>query len=177
MWKMSPIRCVLSPQNTPPDIHPHRADNQKWMMEGGLFLKNKDDELVKKYTRVSMPPADEPDPMTSPPAHQAEPGKDVPYSTIKEKPGAAVTLDFRLKTGDSENFPYSYLVRMRFDKSGIITLKFSDTKVTITGRNLLGLYDALGAHKVTWIQEGDDRYDERSESEPFISAIKIENGI
>ena len=58
-----------------------------------------------------------------------------------------------------------------------ITLKFSDTKVTITGRNLLGLYDALSVHKVRWIQEGDDRYDERSESEPFISAIKIEKGI
>lgn len=140
-------------------------------------MKDKDHELVKKYTGVSMPPADEPDPMTSPPVRHAEPGKEVPYSTIKEKLGAAVTLDFRFKTGDSENFPYSYLVRMRFDKSGIITLKFSDTKVTITGRNLLGLYDALSVHKVRWIQEGDDRYNERSESEPFISAIKIEKGI
>ena len=140
-------------------------------------MKDKDRQLIEKYTGFSMPPADEPDPMTSPPVRHAEPGKEMPYSIIKEKPGAAVTLDLRKKTGDRETFPYSYLVRMRFDKSGIITLKFSDTKVTVIGRNLLGLYDALSVHKVTWIQEGDDRYDERSESEPFISAIKIENGI
>jgi len=134
-------------------------------------LNNKDKEIVEKYTGISMPQDDEPSPLTDP--AQGEHGS---YSKIEAK-GTAVTLDLRKKTGDRETFPYSYLIRMRFDKSGIITLKFSDTKVTITGRNLTGLYDGLKDYKVPSIQEGDDRYDEASEDETFISCIEIEQPI
>ena len=115
-----------------------------------------------------MPQDDEPFPHPSP--AQAE------YGQI-EAEGTAVTLDLRKKNGDRETFPYSYLVRMQFDKSGIITLKFSDTKVTITGRNLTGLYDKLRDYKVTSIQENDDRYDSASEDDLFISSIEIEQPI
>ena len=137
-------------------------------------MRDSDAELVEKYTRVGAPQDDKP----RRPAHRQEKGEDnPPYAEAGETSGAAVMLDVRLRTGDRETFPYAYLVRMRLDASGIITLKFSDTKVEIRGRNLGGLYDALKSHAAAWIQEGDDLHDETPEEAPFISAIKIADAI
>ena len=137
----------------------------------------KDNELVNKYTSGGMSQDGKPDNVASLGANQQEKTDDRPYSMLSVQQGREVALDLRLSTGDSETFPYSYLVRKKFDRSGTITLKFSDSKVFIKGIRLQELNDALTAQKVTWISEGDESYDELSEEKPFVSSIEIEEAI
>ena len=94
------------------------------------------------------------------------------FSIIPSNAGE-IMLDVRLKMGDCFGMPYSYLMGMAFDASGILTLFFTTHTFTIKGRNLRPVYEGLLRHTVTFIQEENPDYDESPEPETFISAIEV----
>ncbi len=78
----------------------------------------------------------------------------------------ALHLQFRLHTGDTESFPYSWLGQVTHNRSSGIILTFvgdKTFKVTIEGRNLSAVVpekiDLLNSgilrHRVVWLREMD----------------------
>ncbi|MBS0265386.1 MAG: hypothetical protein JSS02_25855 [Planctomycetes bacterium] len=72
----------------------------------------------------------------------------------------AVMLELRHKDGTVTALAYAWLERVDFDPSEGLTLKFSGTKVKITGRNLNGerrpnvrMLAGILRHRVPWVQE------------------------
>ena len=83
-------------------------------------------------------------------------------------------LDVRQKTGDRAALPYAYLTFIHFNKSGDIRLEYSGHTVSIRGRNLGDLYNALLNHRVDYVQEADLQYEDTGEeSDPFIWEIVV----
>jgi hypothetical protein len=78
----------------------------------------------------------------------------------------ALVIEFRLRNGDREYFPYSWLGPWRFDPSVGLLLKFTGDLVTlvlIRGSNLdaapngINLTDrGLQRHRITWVRELDE---------------------
>ena len=96
---------------------------------------------------------------------------------VKER---ALMLDFRLKNGNREAFPYALLERVSYDPSEGLTLFYLGVSVRLRGRNLMrpvtagvSLLDAIHRHRVPWIGEVDEL---RSllKSEEAIVVTKIE---
>jgi hypothetical protein len=97
-----------------------------------------------------------------PPAEAAEEQESVEeerlpsYSVVSADRQRKLMVEFRLLTGNSKARAYSYLVAADFDPSQGIVLDFSADKVTIKGRNLRPLYDALVAQRVAVVRELDE---------------------
>jgi hypothetical protein len=82
------------------------------------------------------------------------------FSTISADRQQKVMLELRFKTDDAEAFPYSYLVRAKFNRSEGILLDFGVAEVRISGRNLRPLYAGLVTQRVAMIPEVDELYAE-----------------
>jgi hypothetical protein len=85
-----------------------------------------------------------------------------------------VMLELRLKTDDAEAFPYSYLVRARFNPSKGIRLDFGVAEVLVLGRNLRPIFLGLVAQRVAVIQEIDDLHAEATLAKDATVVTKIE---
>src|SRR6266851_3168695 len=97
----------------------------------------------------------------------------------------ALAVAFRLKSGDSECYPYSCLVSWRFNPSVGLLLKFSGDVVTlvlIRGSNLDALVNGstnltdrgFQRHRITWVREmQEDELRRAGEGEPTIDGIDI----
>jgi hypothetical protein len=84
-----------------------------------------------------------------------------------------IMLDCRFKDDRRQAFGYAYLSSLGYD-GGLITLLFGETTVTVEGRNLQRLYDALCQHRVPFIQEGLDAEEAlKPEDEPHIERIEV----
>jgi len=84
------------------------------------------------------------------------------FSTISADRQQKVMLELRLKTDDAQAFPYSYLVRARFNPTNGILLDFGVAEARISGLNLRPLYAGLVAQRVAVIQEMDELHAEAS---------------
>ena len=97
-----------------------------------------------------------------------------------------LSVQFRLKSGDSETYAYGCLVSVRFNPSVGILLKFSaadaTTLVPIRGSNLdmpvngvVNLTDSgFPRHRIDWVREMDeDELRKAGEGEPTIDGIAI----
>ncbi len=93
------------------------------------------------------------------------------WSLLRMGRGQEVSLDLRLKTGDCLGLSYAYLVAVQFDPSGRILLWFTSHHVTIEGRGLKPLYDALLRHRVRFVQEEAARLEFLTEGQSFVSKI------
>jgi hypothetical protein len=89
-----------------------------------------------------------------------EESKDKAFSMVSADRLQKVMLELRLKTADADAFPYSYLVRARFNPSKGILLDFGVAEVRISGQNLRPIYAGLVAQRVAFIQEMDEMYAE-----------------
>ena len=63
-----------------------------------------------------------------------------------------VCLDLRLPDGVRKALPYTYFTEMNFDLDTGIEILTSQKRITITGRNLIKLFDHLIAYRVKYIQ-------------------------
>jgi hypothetical protein len=68
---------------------------------------------------------------------------------------APAMLELRLKTGASFALGYAWLARAEFEPGDVITLRFSDTFVTLSGQNLRPVYEAVVGHRARWVWEAD----------------------
>jgi hypothetical protein len=104
----------------------------------------------------------------------AEESKDKAFSMVSADRLQKVMLELRLKTNDADAFPYSYLVRARFNPSTGIHLDFGVAEVRITGENLRPIYAGLVAQRVAFIQEMDELYAEAEGRADGTVVTKIE---
>lgn len=94
-----------------------------------------------------------------------------PYATSNI---GGMMLDVRLNNGDCFGLPYSYFMAMSFDAPGTVVLYFATHTVTIEGRNLRSIYDALLRQSVDFIQEDKPESGAPDETGTFISLIEVE---
>lgn len=98
----------------------------------------------------------------------------------------ALTLEFRLRTGNTESFPYSWLGPVSFNPSAGLLLKFTGDLVylcLIRGSNLdavppprtVNLTDrGINRHRVVWVREMDeDEIRRAGEGEATIDQILL----
>ena len=102
---------------------------------------------------------------------KSTPSRGQPWEIVTEEP-LPINLQVRYRTGDGCFLPYAYLVFCHYDRGGTIELHFSSRIVRIEGRNLDGLYAALGKHSVSFVQEGDHA-ENTPEAEPLISQVNV----
>lgn len=80
-------------------------------------------------------------------------------------------VDFRGHDGTRFAIPYTRLHAVTYDGLREIVLEYDHYRVTIQGRNLTPLYHGLVRQQVEYVRE--ERYDDRSEAEPFVDAIRV----
>jgi hypothetical protein len=137
--------------------------------------------LVKGGSRAmqSLPPARSNQPQ------DADEGACRAFGYRRGLTDTALSVQFRLKNGDTETYSYGCLVSVRFNPSVGILLKFSADVVTlvlIRGSNLdmpvggvVNLTDSgFPRHRIDWIREMDeDEIRKAGEGEPTIDGIDI----
>jgi hypothetical protein len=96
------------------------------------------------------------------------------FSTMSADRQQKVMLELRFKTDDAEAFPYSYLVRARFNPSNGILLDFGVAEVRISGLNLRPLYAGLVTQRVAMIPEVDELHAEATLAKDATIVTRIE---
>lgn len=84
----------------------------------------------------------------------------------------ALMLDLVQRDGTRTALSYSYLVSIRFEAGGALTLEFVGHTVTISGRNLEPVYIALKGHTAQRIAESASEFDD-GKAEVFVETIDI----
>lgn len=82
-------------------------------------------------------------------------------------------LDIVFKNGDRVALPYHYLVRARIRGQATIELEFTNCTVTITGRNLMVLFQQLIAHSARRIWESKHQFDEGKKD--WVKSVEVKD--
>jgi hypothetical protein len=82
-------------------------------------------------------------------------------------------LDLRLSKGTRKALPYAYFTEINFDAEAGIEIITSGKKVTIIGRNLAQLFEALIGYRVRYVQ-ANISHDTLDEDGLFVKDICIE---
>ncbi len=85
--------------------------------------------------------------------------------------GLTFSLDY--KNGNRDAFPYAYVMRFGYDASGSILIEMPEITVTLRGRNLAALFEALLDHTVRSITEADVIYETVAAGETLVSHIEV----
>lgn len=88
--------------------------------------------------------------------------------------GFGSRIGFRFVDGGMKSLPYSHLVETAFDPTAGIILEFVGHRVTITGRNLVALYDALEDEEVGEIVEQHANDMSLAEGDLYVARITWE---
>ena len=83
-------------------------------------------------------------------------------------------LDLVQKSGDRTGLPYAYLVSVKLVGNASIELLFTETKVTIGGRNLATLYQHLLAQTVRRIEENVSGFDDEQRQTSWVESIALQ---
>lgn len=87
-------------------------------------------------------------------------------------------LELRFKDGNSIALPYAFLVRIEWDPSDGIVLKYTSCLVRISGRHLTHLQQKLIRHDVTWLAEIDDIHaTELPKDEAVVISIELQEKV
>lgn len=89
----------------------------------------------------------------------------------EKQQGYDAKIRFRFIDGRMRSLNYAYLVETDYDPAQGIILQFVSRKVTIAGRNLVGLYHGLEDGAVGELVEQHANDLAVAESDPFISKI------
>lgn len=93
------------------------------------------------------------------------------FGLVVEDEEGPPMVEFRGHDGRSLAVPYSRLLSIDLRPDLGVSLRFPEHHVTVRGRNLRPLYEALLRHRVTYVQEGD--LDTVSEDDPFVDRIVV----
>ena len=96
-----------------------------------------------------------------------------PYDTAAPMDPSPPMLDFRGHDGTTFALPYRLLRSIAFHVADSMVLDFGEHRVTVRGRNLRPVHEALLEHRVRYLRE--ERFDDAPESAPFIDAITVED--
>ena len=96
------------------------------------------------------------------------------WRTARPRGREDIMLDCRFSAGGRRALGYTWLGDMAYEP-GTIKLLFGENLVTVTGRNLEQLYDALVQHRVPFIQEGSETEETlKPDDEPHIEELTID---
>jgi hypothetical protein len=110
----------------------------------------------------------------SPPLPEPEPDHPA-FSTVNTAPRQRhIMLDLRKKNGTRLGLSYAYLHSVAWNPSASLVLTFSGQRIEITGLRLEPLYDALLAHHVGRIHEGDELHAEAGPEVTIVTSITID---
>jgi len=82
------------------------------------------------------------------------------FSILSADRQQKLMVDFRFLNGNAKALSYSYLVACDLNPSKGIELDFSGYTVTLAGRNLRPVYDALVSQRCAVVREMDDLHAE-----------------
>lgn len=85
---------------------------------------------------------------------------------------ATPALTLRSRDGRLTALPYSYLTAVRFDPSGTIELDFVGYAVSIQGKRLKLVFEALASQSAMELAESAGEFDEGGEA-PLLESIAI----
>jgi hypothetical protein len=89
----------------------------------------------------------------APVGEAAEGADELPcFARLRGARQVAFMLELRGADGNSEALDYGLLARARFDPSAGLVLHFHGVTATVRGRKLRPLYEAILAHRVTWVE-------------------------
>jgi len=94
-------------------------------------------------------------------------GIDTKYSNWR-----GLMFSIKYKTGDLVAYPYAYVAKIDFNKSGKLVVDMAAETIVIEGLHLTELYYALVDHQVREIVEADAKYQAAPKGEAFISRIE-----
>ena len=93
------------------------------------------------------------------------------FGLVAEGEDSPPMVEFRGHDGRCLAVPYARLLSIELRPDRAMSLEFPEHQITVRGRNLRLLYEALLRHRVTFVQEGD--LDTVSEDDPFVDRIVI----
>jgi hypothetical protein len=92
---------------------------------------------------------------------EAQAAREHRVAAISGDPQAAPRmLDLVQRTGNRQALPYAYLVAARLVGNTRVELLFTETLVTLSGRNLLPVYQQLIAQSVWRLEESGTGFDD-----------------
>ena len=83
-----------------------------------------------------------------------------------------IMLDIVLRSGNHVALSYAYMTKVEFDPSSSIVIHVMEDRVTVTGRNLRSVYQALITHRLRLIRESAEDFT-GGDIEVFIERIEI----
>lgn len=100
------------------------------------------------------------------------------YGVIKENHLAPPMLVIKHKDGNQSAYGYHFMSKkIQYDPSKGITLHFADNEgqetLQVEGRNLMPLWEALASHRVTFIRELENSFEEPEEKELCVMGINM----
>jgi len=106
-----------------------------------------------------------------------EPTHSKPWLQIRNGEMPPVMFQLRFQNGEVISYAYSDLREIRFRDAGYVQLGIigmTRMLITIEGRHLRELAEAMGSGLIRWIEESDERDFGRPETSPAITEITIE---
>lgn len=100
------------------------------------------------------------------------------FGVVKENHPTPPMLVVRFKNGNQKAFAYHHISKViEYEPSIGIVLSFVDgegaTTLTIQGRNLQPLWDALTTHRITFIQELENEFEATEDGELCVTGVLV----
>lgn len=96
-----------------------------------------------------------------------------PAAPVSANRPPELMLELRLKKGDALALSYALLISAAFNPSQGIALEYTTHHVVVAGRNLRGVYRALVAHRLAYLQELSSPLDDQPDDATVISSLQI----
>lgn len=97
------------------------------------------------------------------------------YARLRGPQQSAFMVEFRLADGTSDALDYGYLTRVGFHPSQGLVFHFAGVMVSVLGRNLRPLFEAVRDHRALWV--GITAQPERVADDPeatVVTSIRID---
>jgi hypothetical protein len=80
-------------------------------------------------------------------------------------------LELKLRSGFQTCFPYKDISWMNYDPEGAVDIELNGFHISIKGRGLKPLLEALKAHTVVWIKEADSEMQDNKSNSAYVASI------
>ncbi|MDP1797535.1 MAG: hypothetical protein Q8K78_08645 [Planctomycetaceae bacterium] len=133
-------------------------------------MSNDRRQIVERYTSRHTPPSPPPGGGDDPPGDE---NSYQPAAPVSANRPPELMLELRFKKGDALALSYALLISAAFNPSQGIALEYTTHRVAVGGRNLRGVYRALVAHRLAYLQELSSPLDDQPDDATVISSLQI----